>query len=73
MANKIKELDSLIYGEFDSQAEFAREIGWGKQKLNKIVNGEQTPSIIDVQTIAEGLGVPFMAIARFFLKVKVAK
>lgn len=67
MANKKMELNSLIHGQFSSQAAFARHIGWNKQKVNKIVSGTMTPSIKDVQTIAEGLGVPLMMIMQFFL------
>lgn len=68
MANRNMELDSLIHGQFPSQAAFARHIGWHKQKINRIVSGKMMPSIEDVQTIAEGLGVPSMAVMKFFLK-----
>lgn len=64
------ELNSLIHGQFRNQASFADAIGWHRQRLNKIINGSQEPSIADVQTIAEGLGVPFMMVANFFLKKK---
>lgn len=68
MANRIMGLDSLIHGQFPSQAAFARHIGWHKQKINNIVSGKMTPSIEDVQTIANGLGVPIMMIMKFFLR-----
>ena len=68
MANKILGLSSLIHGQFNSQADFARRIGWSKQKVNKIVNGHMKPSISDVQTIAEGLDVPVMMVMKFFLR-----
>lgn len=64
------ELNSLIHGQYPNQASFAEAIGWRKQKLNKIVNGDKMPSIEEVQTIAEGLGVPFMMVCNFFLKQK---
>ena len=67
------ELNGLIHGQFKSQAAFADHIGWPRQRLNKIVNGEIEPSLIDVQTIADGLGVPFMLVANLFLKRKVPK
>lgn len=68
MGVKVMNLSGLIYGQFDSQAAFSRHIGWPKQRLNKIVNGDRQPTLEEVQTIAEGLGVPFMMIANFFLK-----
>ena len=67
---KVLELNSLIHGQYPNQASFADAIGWRRQKLNKIVNGEKQPSIEEIQTIAEGLGVPFMMVCNFFLKKK---
>ena len=64
------ELNSLIYGQFRNQAAFADSIGWSRQRLNKVVNGDKQPSLEDVQDIAEGLGVPFMMVANFFLRKK---
>ena len=64
------ELNSLIHGQYPNQASFAEAIGWRKQKLNKIVNGDKKPSIEEIQTIAEGLGVPFMMVCNFFLQKK---
>lgn len=67
---KNMDLNGLIHGQFKNQAAFAAHIGWRRQRLNKIVNGEKMPSLDDCQEIAEGLGVPFMMIAGFFLKKK---
>ena len=67
---KILELNSLIHGQYPNQAAFADAIGWRRQRLNKIVNGEKQPSIREVQIIAEGLGVPFMMVCNFFLPKK---
>ncbi len=67
---KVMELNSLIHGQFPNQAKFAESIGWRRQRLNKIVNGEKHPSIEDVQEIAEGLGVDFMTICKIFLPKK---
>lgn len=68
MKVKVMELNDLIYGKFKSQAAFSRHIGWPKQSLNKIVNGDKQPTLEEVQTIAKGLEVPFMLVANFFLK-----
>lgn len=65
------ELNSLIHGQFPNQAKFAEAIGWRRQRLNKIVNGDKQPSIEEVREIADGLGVPFMMVCNFFLSKKV--
>ena len=70
MTKKVLELNSLIHGQYRNQSEFARAIGWDRQRLNKIVNGDRQPSLDDVQTISEGLTVPFMMIANIFLRMK---
>lgn len=67
---KVMGLNSLIHGQYPNQAAFADAIGWRRQKLNKIVNGEKQPSIHEVQEISEGLGVPFMMVCNFFLQEK---
>lgn len=70
MSKVVTELNGLIYGQFKNQAEFADKIGWRRQKLNKIVNGDKEPDLLEVQTISEGLGVPFMMVANIFLRKK---
>lgn len=67
---KIMGLNSLIHGQYPNQASFAEAIGWSRQRLNKIVNGDKQPSLEEVQIIAEGLGVPFMMVCNFFLHEK---
>lgn len=63
-------LNGLIYGQFKSQRNFADKIGWTYQKLNKIINRSQEPTISEVQEIADGLGVPFILVAKFFMDKK---
>ena len=63
-------LIGLILGQFKSQRIFAERIGWSPQKLNRILNRSQEPTIPEVQEIAEGLGVPFVMVAKFFLTEK---
>ncbi len=71
--SKVLGLSGLIHGQFPSQASFAEHIGWRRQRLNKIVNGDKEPSLDEVRQIAEGLGVPFMMVANFFLHPEVPK
>lgn len=70
MAKKVMELNSLIHGQYTNQAAFARAIGWKRQRLNKIINGDKQPSLEDVRVISEGLNVPFMMVANIFLRLK---
>lgn len=67
MKEKNLQLCSLIHGQFKSESAFADRLGWPRQKLHKILTGTQKPTLVDVNTIAEGLGVPFMMICNIFL------
>lgn len=64
------ELSSLIHGQYPNESSFAKVINWKRQRLNKIVNGKKIPSLDEVQTISDGLGVPFMMVAGFYLRKK---
>ena len=67
---KIMGLIGLIHAQFDSESAFADHIGWPRQRLNRITTGVQPPTLADVQDIANGLSVPFMLVANFFLETK---
>lgn len=73
MGNKILPLRGLIYSKFKSEAEFARKIGWKRQRLNKITNGNRPPTLEEVEKIAEGLGKETLSIAKIFLENKSPK
>ena len=60
-------LNSLIRGQFPNDSAFADHIGWPRQRLSRIQNGDQKPTIEDVERLANGLNVPFMMVAKFFL------
>lgn len=68
--NNITELSGLIHGRFRSMSEFAAHIGWSRQRLGKIVNGNKCPTLDDISTISDGLEVPFMMVANIFLRKK---
>lgn len=65
---KIIPLRGLIYSKYERESHFADAIGWSRQRLNKITNGTKEPDLREVQTMAEGLGVPFMEVANIFLR-----
>ncbi|RPF48226.1 hypothetical protein EDD70_1041 [Hydrogenoanaerobacterium saccharovorans] len=67
MATKIKALKGLIYGTYDSETEMATVMGWPRQRLNKISNGNKIPNINEIQLIAYALEKPVGEIAQIFL------
>mgnify|MGYP000908159761 CR=1 FL=1 len=50
-------LREKIYGKFHSQAAFSREIGWGANRINKILNGKSVPDVNDCAIIASTLSL----------------
>ena len=67
---KIKELRSLIYGKFDSEAECAELMGWPRQRLSKITHGQKVPNIDELNSLAKALQKPVGDIAEIFLRHK---
>jgi len=70
MSRKVRELRSLIFAKFDTEAEFAKEINWSRQKLNKITNGQREPDINDLNDLSKGLGISVGELAHIFLRHK---
>ena len=67
---KIRELRGAIYNSYDTEAQFAKAIGWPRQKLNKITNGVKEPTVVEINTLAVGLGLSVEEVAQFFLRSK---
>lgn len=67
---KIRELRSLIFRYFDTEAEFASALGWKKQKLNKITNGQMQPDINDLNEMAPLLEKSVGELAEIFLRAQ---
>jgi len=67
---KIKELSGLIHGMYNHESDFAKELGWPRQKLNKITNGVKEPDLTEASEIAEALGQPLNYIIDIFLRSK---
>lgn len=65
---KVRGLRGAIYERFDSEAEFARVLGWPKQKLNRITTGHREPTITEVNEFAQALKIPVSEVAEFFLQ-----
>lgn len=70
MSQKVKELRSLIYGKYDSEAEMASRIGWSRQRLSKITSGLKEPDVSEINVIAQALGISLEEVAQIFLRYK---
>lgn len=64
---KNKELRSLIFKEFDSEAAFARAMGWNRQKVYKMTNGMYEPNVQEINAMAVALETNVEKIIQIFL------
>ncbi len=67
---KIKELRGLIYDRYDTETALASELGWPKQRLNKITNGTREPNLEEVAALAEKLDRSVEEVFYIFLRHK---
>lgn len=67
---KIRELRGLIYDRYDTETELAAELGWPKQRLNVITNGNREPSLREVEALATKLGTSVEEMVYIFLRAK---
>lgn len=65
---KVFELCGMIHSQYENEARFADKIGWPRQRLNKITNGQKEPTLQEVADIAEGLNKPLETVANIFLQ-----
>ena len=64
---KILALNGLIHSKFDSEAKMADALGWTRQRLNRITNGDKEPDLEEVREMASVLNESFMTVANIFL------
>ena len=57
MSKGLNALRAVIYGKYRNLTAFGEHVGWQKQKVNRIVNGKTKPSLDDLETICEALGI----------------
>lgn len=67
---KILALSGLIHSKFKYESNLADSMGWSRQRLNKITNGDKEPDLGEVRDIANALDEPFMTVAQIFLDLK---
>ena len=73
MSMPVNELRSMIRTRFQSEAEFARVMGWSRQKINKITTRKQLPDIAELNQMAEMLDVGAPVLLRVFLPKQESK
>lgn len=47
----------IVLSNYKSISAFAREIGWGRQKAQRIINGIQEPTLSDIEKMASLLNI----------------
>ena len=67
---KVAELRGLIYSRYDSEAQLAKELGWDRQRLNKITNGIKEPDLDEIAALAPKLGSSIEELVHIFLRHK---
>lgn len=67
---RIIELSGLIYSKYAKECQLADDLGWTRQRLNKIVNGKKEPDLEEVAALAEKLGQPVGEMVLLFLRQK---
>lgn len=67
---KIYRLRSLIYAKYDSEAQLAADLGWTRQRLNRITNGVKEPDLDEIRELSEKLGVQIQEVVSIFLDEK---
>lgn len=67
---KVRELRGIIYGKFDSEAQLADSLGWNRQKLSKITNGQKEPDLTEINELATALKITVEEVAQIFLRHK---
>ena len=63
-------LRGLIYARFRSMANFAELLGWTRQKVERVVNMKQEPSLKDLAQICSALEISIDEGAQIFLTRK---
>ena len=67
---KVNEIRGLIYSKYDSESALAAELGWSRQKLNTITNGNREPGLDEIAALADKLECPIEEIVQIFLQHK---
>ena len=64
------QLSGMIHSKFENESDFARALGWSRQRLSKITNGHRFPDLFETEDMAQALGSTFTDLAQIFLTSK---
>lgn len=64
------ELSGMIHAKYPNESAMAKEMGWTRQKLNKITTGRKMPDLQETKEIASALDKSLSDVAEVFLKQK---
>ena len=67
---KVNEIRGLIYSRYDSEAQLAQDLGWTRQRLNAITNGQKEPDLDEIYALSQKLETPIEEIIYIFLRHK---
>ncbi len=70
---KAQRLRGLICGRYSSVSGLARQMNWGRQKLQRIISGQQVPTVQEVHELAVALKISLSEMAEFFLDCEITK
>ena len=70
---KTQRLRGIICGRYSSVSGLARQLDWGRQKLQRIISGQQIPTVQEVYEMALALKLTLSEMADFFLEEKITK
>ncbi len=65
-----QKLRGWICGQYGSISALSRHMGWGRQKLQRIVSGKQIPILADLCDLSCALNKSMMELAQIFLDKK---
>lgn len=63
-------LRGKIYTKYKSMAEFARDIGWSRQRLHNVMTGKKTPDVNDIKILQEALRLSESEVFLIFLPTR---
>lgn len=64
------QLSGMIHAKYANESDFARALGWSRQRLSKITNGHKYPDLFETENMAHALETSFSDLAQIFLSSK---
>lgn len=65
LEEQVRAAIKTIYG---TEAGFARECGWSRQRMNRIMARKRLPSLKEIPMLSEKLGLPLETMIYFFME-----